>query len=349
MQHTFFKELLDQILHQGLKGRLPKILLMMKINGDFSSYIITLNKQSSCNKYHFNSLIKLRGGGCVTSVQERSIDKVIQNEQRNLEISLPDNFLEDLNNSLKLIVEQSKFIGDNNQRNAVLIKIQWFIYNREYLNSFCIDKKETSKIYELIQENFQSLLTVLTTYLRSSGFICYQVLQTCNELLRILFAFQLSNPKRFFEETVKQDYLQHIAEFNTQLEIEQANVWKTGIEFEITMMKIMIMNSKSNSTQGSDLLLNFFQETAKSIISLSPSENLLQSIIDGGQYLLKKGIEKKLYPKETYQTYYLFQLIKWSIIRQLKSKQSVYKQIQFLKDIFQQYISDSNNWILHFM
>ncbi|CAD8099382.1 unnamed protein product [Paramecium sonneborni] len=298
--------------------------------------------------YHDNKL-NLRGGGCVKSQMDNVIDVKLKSDQ-NLMISSqqPDNYQTNLNESLKFIVEEAQCIGDTTKRNEVLMKIQWFIYNREHLNYFCVNERETNKIYGLVQENFGNMLSVLTTYLRISGFICYQILQICNELLRIIYAFQLNNSQRCFEVSVQQDYIQKLSEFNTQLEIEQANAWKTGMEFEITIMKIMIINSQTNSTEGTDLLIDFFIEAGKSIVSFSPTEDLLSTIISGGQFLLKKGIEKQQYPKETYQTYYLFQLIKWSIIRQLKSKQSVYKQIQQLKDVFQQYILVSNNWILHF-
>ncbi|CAD8130707.1 unnamed protein product [Paramecium sonneborni] len=281
----------------------------------------------------------LRGGGCGSSIEEKNINSIIERDQNLLiSSSKPQNFISELNDCLNLLVEASKLFGDTTQKNSILMKIKWFNYNREHLN-YLNNKK---------QEKFESLLTILTSYLRNSGFICYQVLQICNEFLRILYAFQLENPKRCFEISIQQDYLEKISEFNTQLEIEQANVWKTGIEFEITIMKIMIMNSKTNSTEGTDLLINFFKEAAKSIVSFSPTDGLLQTIIGGGKYLLKRGIEKKLYPKEVYQTYYLFQLMKWSIVRQLKSKYSVYEQIQQLQNIFQQYILLSGNWVLHF-
>ncbi|CAD8129033.1 unnamed protein product [Paramecium sonneborni] len=159
------------------------------------------------------------------------------------------------------------------------MKVQWFIHHKEYLNYICFDIRETSKNYEIIYEKFESLLTVITTYLRSSGFICYQILQIFNELLRILYAFQLTNPQRFLKEDII-----------TYQKIEQGNVWKTGIEFEITMMKIMIMNSQTNSTEGKDRLINFFIELGKSIVSL----DLLQKLIEGGQYLLKKMNRKTL-------------------------------------------------------
>ncbi|CAD8125274.1 unnamed protein product [Paramecium sonneborni] len=301
------------------------------------------------NKLNQKNRKSLRGGGCGSSIEEKNIDSIINRDQNLLiSSSKPPNFISELNDCLNLLIEAAKLFGDTSQKNSILMKIQWFNHNREHLNYLCIDRRETTKNYELIQQKFESLLTILTSYLRSSGFICYQILQICNELLRILYAFQLENPKRCFDISVQQDYLEKISEFNTQLDIEQANVWKTGIEFEITIMKIMIMNSKTNSTEGTDLLINFFKEAAKSIVSFSPTDSLLQTIIDGGKYLLKRGIEKKLYPKEVYQTYYLFQLMKWSIIRQLKSKYSVYEQIQQLKNIFQQYILLSENWVLHF-
>ncbi|CAK74528.1 unnamed protein product (macronuclear) [Paramecium tetraurelia] len=316
---------------------------------DFLIHVSYIDSQNSQKQIYYKNTINLRGGGCGQSKVDCVIDKKVKADQ-NLMISssLPDNYRTNLSDTLTIIVEGAKFIGDPTKRNELLMKVQWFIHNREHLNYFCIDQKETDKIYELVQENFDNILTVLATYLRISGFICYQILQICNELLRIMYAFQLNNPKRYFEASVQQDYLQKLSEFNTQLEIEQANVWKTGIEFEVTIMKIMIMNSQTNSTEGTDLLIDFFKEAGKSIVSFSPTEDLLSTIVNGGRYLLNKGIEQTMYPKETYQTYYLFQLIKWSIIRQLKSKQSVYKQIQQLKDVFQQYILTSNNWILHF-
>ncbi|CAD8165611.1 unnamed protein product [Paramecium octaurelia] len=316
---------------------------------DFLQHVSYIDSHNSQKQIYQKNMINLRGGGCGQSKVECVIEKKVKADQ-NLMVSsqLPDNYRTNLIDTLNAITEGAKFIGDPTKRNELLMKVQWFIHNREHLNYFCIDQKETDKIYELVQENFGNILTVLATYLRISGFICYQILQICNELLRIMYAFQLNNYKRYFDVSVQQEYLSKLSEFNTQLEIEQANVWKTGIEFEVTIMKIMIMNSQTNSTEGTDLLIDFFKEAGKSIVSFSPTEDLLSTIINGGRYLLNKGFEQTMYPKETYQTYYLFQLIKWSIIRQLKSKQSVYKQIQQLKDVFQQYILVSNNWILHF-
>ncbi|CAD8180877.1 unnamed protein product [Paramecium octaurelia] len=315
----------------------------------FKSLIIQQQLLKYSSQYPIKKFVMLRGGGCGSSKSKKNLDSQLQQDQNYMSaLQLPENYLTNLNNYLKLIVDEAQLICETTKRNEQMKRIQWFIHNREYLNYYCNDKKEGSKIYELVKANFEGLLTVLITYLRNSGFICYQVLQICNELLRIIYIFQFRESKRLLKNEDQQDYIQKLSEFETQLEIEQANVWKTGLEFEIKIMKIMIMNSKTDSTEGNDALINFFKEAGKSIIALSPSEDLLQTVMDGGKYLLKKGIEKKLYPIETYQIYYLFQLIKWSIIRQLKSKLSIYKQIQQLKDVFQQYILVSDNWILHF-
>ncbi|CAD8113161.1 unnamed protein product [Paramecium sonneborni] len=349
MTDTFLKENY-QISETQIEQKLISKLMMVKNEKNdlpFSKFDCNYNIHDQ--KHRINYLVILRGGGCGKSKQQKNINSQQQKDENLINsVQIPKDYLTNLNNCLKLIIEEAKFIGDITKRNQVIKKILWFIHNREYLNNYCIDQKEGSQIYDSVSENFEKLLEALIIYLRNSGIICYQVLIICNELLKIMYSFQLGNSLRFLEEEKKQEYLSKLSEFDTQLEIESANVWKTGIEFEIKIMKIMIMNSQTDSTEGTDLLINFFKEAGKSIVSLSPSEDLLQTILDGGKYLLQKGIEKKLYPQETYQTYYLFQLIKWSIIKQLKSQYSVYKQIQQLKDIFSQYILVSDNWILHF-
>ncbi|CAD8102380.1 unnamed protein product [Paramecium sonneborni] len=304
----------------------------MKMERNPSSFLKLFDDYDQYNEqYQNNKLIKLRGGGCGVS----KVHKEIQSHQSIAENQMqseffPQNFHQTLNDCLRLIIDEALLLGGTTKRNEVIKKIQWFIHNREHLNYFCLDEKEGSNIYELVKQNFDILLTV--------GFYVIK-----------FYKFVMNYQEQYMPSNLEdqKDFLKS-KKFDTQLEIEQTNVWKTGLEFEIKIIKIMIMNSQTNSTEGKNLLLNTLKEAAKSILSLSLSEDLLPSIIEGAEYLLKKGIEKLLYPKETYQTYYLIQLMKWSIIRQLKSKYSVYKQIQQLKDIFQQYIFVSDNWILHF-
>lgn len=57
---------------------------------------------------------------------------------------------------------------------------------------------------------------------------------------------------------------------------------------------------------------------------MSPTEDLIPSLIEGAKFLFLQYKDKVLYPEEVYATYYLFQTLKWSIVRQLKSKYSVY-------------------------
>ncbi|CAD8072803.1 unnamed protein product [Paramecium sonneborni] len=297
---------------------------------------------------------QLRGGGCGQSKQKgKNINEITMPESE-----IPSDFLKNLNDNVDKIIKKASLILDQGQKVEVLMAIQWIFNNREHLNTCCISNKLTISIYNLVLNNFEKLLKILPIYLRTNWYLCYQALQICNELARIIYSFQLKNDKcgfitsmlnrdRNFEVEKQQEYLNDLEEFKTQLEIEKANVWKCGIEFELNLIKIMLINANTNSQEGKEILINIVKNIGQSIISMSATDNLIPSLINGAKFLLLKFKNKFLYPLEVYATYYLFQIIKWSIIKQLKSKYSVYKQIKQIKDTFQEYILLSDNWILH--
>ncbi|CAD8122656.1 unnamed protein product [Paramecium sonneborni] len=285
----------------------------------------------------------LRGGGCGQSKQKgkNTTDNVLP------ESEIPHDFLTNLNDNIEKIIDKASKILDQGQKVEVLMAIQWFFYNREHLNTCCISNKLTTSICNLVQNNFENLLKILPVYLRANWYLCYQVLQICNELARILYSFQLKSDNRHLKVEKQQEYLNDLEEFTTQLEIEKANVWKCGIEYELNLIKIMLINTNTNSQEGQELLIDIVKNIGQSIVSLSATDDLIPSLMNGAKFLLLKCKDKILYPLEIYATYYLFQTIKWSIIKQLKSKYSVYKQIKQLKDTFQEHIQSSDNWILH--
>ncbi|CAK74525.1 unnamed protein product (macronuclear) [Paramecium tetraurelia] len=285
--------------------------------------------------------IQLRGGGCG---QSKPTSKV----EEKLIIGVPNDLLIKLENYVSIINNKASLLIDPQQRNEVIIAFQWFMYNREHLNTCCVNQNLTQSIYTKSLNSFRELLKILPIYLRSSWFLCYQVLQICNDFLRIIYSFQIQNEDRKMELTMQQELLQDVEEFKGQLSIEQANVWNTGIEYEITLMKIMLMNCQTNSEEGKNLLINIVKNVAQSALAMSPTEDLIPSLIEGAKFLFLQYKDKVLYPEEVYATYYLFQTLKWTIVRQLKSQYSVYNQLKQLKDAFQQYILNSDNWIIHF-
>ncbi|CAK74527.1 unnamed protein product (macronuclear) [Paramecium tetraurelia] len=278
--------------------------------------------------------IQLRGGGCG---QAKPISKV----EEKLIIGVPNDLLVKLENYVSIINNKASLLIDPQQRNEVIIAFQWFMYNREHLNTCCVNQNLTQSIYTKSLNSFRELLKILPIYLRSSWFLCYQVLQICNDFLRIIYSFQIQNEDRKMELTMQQELLQDVEEFKGQLSIEQANVWNTGIEYEITLMKIMLMNCP-NQFRRRKKFINKYS------LAMSPTEDLIPSLIEGAKFLFLQYKDKVLYPEEVYATYYLFQTLKWSIVRQLKSQYSVYNQLKQLKDAFQQYILNSDNWIIHF-
>ncbi|CAD8120542.1 unnamed protein product [Paramecium sonneborni] len=313
-----------------------KILIVKPLNQTFNYFTEIKNKRATQQ-----SFIHLRGGGCGQAKPTQKIEEKII-------IGVPDNFLKNLEKYVDVINTKAQLLTDNSQRNEVIIACQWFMYNKEHLNMCCINNNLTQSIYTIMQNSFGNLLKILSVYLRASWFLCYQILQICNDFLRVIYSFQIQSQERYMDLQIQQQFLQDLEEFKEQLEIEEANVWNTGIEYEVTLMKIMLINCQTNSEEGKNLLINIIKNVAESALQMSPTEDLIPSLIEGAKFLFLQYKDKVLYPQEVYATYYLFQTLKWSIVRQLKSQYSVYNQIKQLKDAFQQYILHSDNWIIHY-
>ncbi|CAK74511.1 unnamed protein product (macronuclear) [Paramecium tetraurelia] len=149
--------------------------------------------------------IQLRGGGCGKA-------KPILKVEENLIIGVPKDLLIKLENQINIINTKATLLVDPQQRNEVIIAIQWFIYNREHLNTFCVNQNLTQLIYTKSLNSARDLLKILPVYLRSSWFLCYQVLQICNDFLRIIYSFQIQNEGREMELTMQQELLQDVEE-----------------------------------------------------------------------------------------------------------------------------------------
>ncbi|CAD8165613.1 unnamed protein product [Paramecium octaurelia] len=312
---------------------------MLKPQAQQSEFYQLIESQDNVTIQQFE--IQLRGGGCGQAKPTQKVeDKLI--------IDVPKDLLIKLENYVNIINTKAPLLIDPQQRNEVIIAFQWFMYNREHLNTCCVNQNLTQSIYTKSLNCFRDLLKILPVYLRSSWFLCHQVLQICNDFLRIIYSFQVQNEDRQMELTMQQEFLQDVEEFKVQLGVEQANVWNTGIEYEITLIKIMLMNCQTNSEERKNLLINIVKNVAQSALAMSPTEDLIPSLIEGAKFLFLQYKDKVLYPEEVYATYYLFQTLKWSIVRQLKSQYSVYNQLKQLKDAFQQYILNSDNWIIHY-
>ncbi|CAD8073443.1 unnamed protein product [Paramecium sonneborni] len=285
---------------------------------------------------------QLRGGGFAMSscrFGQAPQAQEIQNLTENMtlyEQELPENFKNEFDDSVNDIKDGFRNLFNNSIKNKIIIRIQWFSYNKNILNKLCIQSEIKSDLKNKIIDNLKYLLDALPNYLEVSWFLSYQIAQICNDLLRILYSQQLDN---------SQDILKKVNYFSEQLTNGSDNIWKGGLEFEKTLMEIMLNNLKEPGKEL-DLLIKMAKGVGESILEGKITKKLLSSLKKGAKYLAKKIVNKGLYPIEIYQTYYLFQIIKWRIIE--TESHSVYSAILTLKSLFQQYIQESNNWILHF-
>ncbi|CAD8199852.1 unnamed protein product [Paramecium octaurelia] len=288
--------------------------------------------------------ICLRGGGCgTTKIEPQPISLT---KQTGLQKS---NLLDDLRKYSKIISEKSSTVFDKAQSDEVMIAIQWFNFNKENFDRLCQNDRQVAQAFDIALISLDQVLRQITVYLRASGFLCLQILQICNDLFRIVFSVLLKNQDRFIEDSYKQQILEYLSEFENNLKLESQNIWITGAEFELTIMQVCVENCRSNSQKGQEILINFMSGLVSSFMSMSPTEDLIYSLIEGAQYIfaaIQKKIENSI---QLYEIYYFFESLKWLIIRQLRQSQfSVKSQLNQLMDGYTTYIANSKNWLIHF-
>ncbi|CAD8119818.1 unnamed protein product [Paramecium sonneborni] len=284
----------------------------------------------------------LRGGGCGSSIE-------LASQPLNLPSYIPVNFSSNIKKYSDIIVEKASIIFDKMKKNEVLIALLWFQDNAIYIQSLCLNDQMTLKHYPLIEKTLENLMKCLDIYLQSSGYLFYQLLQICNCLIRVIFSYQLKNEDRFLQENLKQVFLEQIANIETLMQIESTNIWITGIEFEIQLIKTWLSHCRTNSEKPKELGLAVLSGIVSSIAQLKPSDELIQSLIESAKFILMNFFECQIKnPIQKYEIYYFFESLKWSILNQLLKGCSVQKQIKQIEEGYKKYIEPSKDWMIHF-
>lgn len=91
-----------------------------------------------------------------------------------------------------------------------------------------------------------------------------------------------------------------------ELEIESPKAWKTAIEYELTLVEIMLHNFAINYSEGKEHISNLILNLVSSVSSLSITTQFMDSLKECGKYLFTIVYEKVSYPKEVYFIYYYF-------------------------------------------
>ncbi|CAD8210407.1 unnamed protein product [Paramecium octaurelia] len=293
--------------------------------------------------YHnFVSSIQLRGGGCFGSTPNRSDFK------SNLQ-QIDYRFLAQLSTFANVISEKSLSFQDKLYQDEVLAAFQWFQNNREQFHILCNDQTENTKNYQLIEKITEQLMRQLIIYIKVSGFLFKQLLQICNDFWKIIFSHQLQNEDRYMQDEMQKSFLEIIEEVDSQISVEAVNIWINGAKFELQLIKICVSHCRTNSEKGKELVISIVSGLFQSISQLKPSEELIDSLIEGGKFLLLNFYDKQIQnPLQVYEIYLYFENLKWSIVFQLKLGYSIQNIIKQIQDGYTKYIKLSKDWRVHY-
>ncbi|CAK69830.1 unnamed protein product (macronuclear) [Paramecium tetraurelia] len=115
------------------------------------------------------------------------------------------------------------------------------------------------------------------------------------------------------------------------------------------MIKTCIVHCRTNSGKSQELAISIMCGLMSSISQLKPSDELINSIIEGGKLLLLNFYDKQIQnPLKIYEIYYFFENLKWSILSQLTLGYSIQNIIITIQDAYLKYIKFSQDWMLHY-
>ncbi|CAD8100903.1 unnamed protein product [Paramecium primaurelia] len=287
-------------------------------------------------EYFIKSKSSLRGGGCGGTK--------IKND---MHTTIPTNYIQNMKSNSQLLVDKCNQLQDNFSRNEIMISLQWFFDNRYWICEICKNDNLILKIYDIALSQFQQLISVIPIYLRGSGCLCYYVLEVCNDLLMIIYTYQLKDEKRFLYTDLHGELLSMIDIFKMNLEVHNY-YWTNGLEFQITLIKTVLLNSRTKSKNKYDKLKQIGSSLFSSLLQFSLKEQFLNAIFDCAKDLLTAKYYQFQFPIETYQIYYFFFLLKSNIIKNIQENKVESNLIKNLQQGYEKYVMNSENWIVHF-
>ncbi|CAD8130201.1 unnamed protein product [Paramecium sonneborni] len=313
------------------------------INREFLKYKCIPKLRYDKDEYLIKQILipSLRGGGCCGGKSGGS-KSVIE-----MQSTLGMDYRKTMQSNCQLIIDKCDQVYDNFSRNEIMMSLQWFIDNRYKICEICKNDYWILMLYDLALKQLRQLVEVISIYLRESGCLCYYVLEVCNDLLLIIYTYQLNDEKRFLLTEVQIELLSKIEIFYKDLEAHQI-FWKSGLEFQVTLMKTVLINSRTNSKKQQDKLIQIASAAFSSLLSLSIKQDFINNLCDFAKYLLEEKYNQFQFPIKTYQIYYFFFLLKWSIIKSIQDKNVVSQSIVDLQSGYEQHIQNSDNWIVHF-
>ncbi|CAD8054298.1 unnamed protein product [Paramecium primaurelia] len=298
---------------------------------------------------------KLRGGGSsICSTQQSRPNKPNKPEEEKKKLKLPSNFAEQLRKHSNMIYEKSNYTLEKNSKKELNASIQWFIFNKYYINSLVYDEDFAQKYSEKILDAVALIIQAIPNFITMSCFLLHDLLQILNELLRFLVSqkfkslIEISEQKKvkkiLIEPQLQKTFLDYISKAKQEIKALNKQIWETGISFELRMAKAAILNFETN--EGETIFKQLVQHTVLSFINMQPSIEFVTATFDAGKYLFQLAQSK--WRNKQYQFYFFFEELKWYIIKRLHENCTLDSVQNQLSKSYQNNIKESDNWLVHF-
>ncbi|CAD8113231.1 unnamed protein product [Paramecium sonneborni] len=267
-------------------------------------------------------------------------------ETKMRQIQFPQNFASILQMQLQKRLHSFRI---NTIKMMCFVQFYGFKIIQSIFKSFALTRLQIYIIMILLSVVFRHKIKQLVTYLKVSGYIFDSLLQICNDFLRVIYYYQQINESRYMQEELQQKLKEYISEIEEQIAVESTQIWLSGTDFELQMIKIGREHLGTNSETGTTLMKAVLFGIVSSISQLKPSEELIDSLMKAGQFLLLNFYNKYIKnPLKIYELYFFFEILKWFIIFQLKDEYSVQQTIKQLTEGYKQYIEASQSCLIHF-
>ncbi|CAD8058767.1 unnamed protein product [Paramecium sonneborni] len=287
---------------------------------------------------------QLRGGGCITTSK-------INNKTPQIFRKLPLNYVIKMKQNCRILIDKSDQQLDPFQRDEIMMSLQWFQDNRIWIYEICKNDDYTKMVYDAAKNCFTQLISKILIYLKGSGCICYYVLEVCNDFLLIIYTYLVKKGIQGQDRQIQVisliELLPIVDLIQQDLEVHQ-NFWINGLNFQITLIKIVLININKNYQKLICEGIKLASSGIQSLITLTITGDFTSNLFNFAKFVFNEKYNQYTFPIQTYEIYYYLFLLKWSIIRNIQEGNNINDQITKLKYGYNKQISKSHNWIVHY-
>ncbi|CAD8130151.1 unnamed protein product [Paramecium sonneborni] len=286
----------------------------------------------------------LRGGGCGSVKISPHTDENLKSDNQAIQ-----NFINRYNYFVEKICTKAAVAANQSESQEIMIAIQWFIFQEEYIYKLIKNCQNVKKSYNLILDGIRKLMKSCLIYIRTDYFKCLYILQTTASLSKVIFSFHIMNEERFMKYELQKEFLDISDELKQQMEIEKNDLIHIQMELYLFLTKTSFEMAPNNSNEREDILKGCLSGVIGSIMQMKPNAELLESLFKGALLAYKMYAVSK--NRKQYEVYFQIDMLQWEIINYFKNEKekNLVEIIEKIQTIHEQLVKNSINWKTHFL